>query len=167
VLPIGALGPLIGTPTWTWLPLLQKYLSHELVDSSLATNKAVKRDDADVPSHLWNQRCLLVLLHLGMALPILQEHLSNWVVHDITWELCAFLVCQHGLDWLVRLLCLHSYQFQERSAPARDPTRGESDELSERDGKLIEDVSAGVDILRQFAESDWWSWEDGSTLVFW
>ena len=87
--------------------------------------------------------------------------------HDITRELCAFLVCQHGLDWLARLLRLRSSKFYERSSPNAVRTRGQSDELSERDGELIEDVSAGVDVLRQFAESNWWSWEDGSTLVFW
>jgi hypothetical protein len=31
----------------------------------------------------------------------------------------------------------------------------------------MEDVSAGIDVLRRFADATWWSWEDGSTLVFW
>jgi hypothetical protein len=36
-----------------------------------------------------------------------------------------------------------------------DCVQGEADDVSERDVELMEDATAGVDILRQFSESNW------------
>jgi hypothetical protein len=44
----------------TWLPKLQHYLPHSWVDSSIVTDKAVKSDDADIPSQLWDVCCALI-----------------------------------------------------------------------------------------------------------
>jgi hypothetical protein len=57
----------------TWLPHLQKFLSHTWVDANLVTAKAVKRDNAGVPTHLWDKRCTLVLPHVGPALDRLRR----------------------------------------------------------------------------------------------
>jgi hypothetical protein len=82
VLPIGSLGPSVGTPTCTWLPSIQKYLSHEWVDSSLATDKVVKHDDADFPSHLW---CFLTSVRRSRFC----ENISPIVLPTISLESCV------------------------------------------------------------------------------
>jgi hypothetical protein len=57
----------------TWLPRLQRFLPHSWIDSALVTDKAPKRDDARVPTHLWDQRCSLVLPHTSPALETLRR----------------------------------------------------------------------------------------------
>jgi hypothetical protein len=43
------------------LPLIGKFLVHSWVYNALITEKAGKSDDADVPTHLWDQRIVQVL----------------------------------------------------------------------------------------------------------
>jgi hypothetical protein len=33
--------------------------------------------------------------------------------------------------------------------------------------ELLKDVVAGADAIARFADSDWWSWKQGSALFFW
>jgi hypothetical protein len=58
----------IPTSEQTWLPRLQKFLPHSWVNANLVTAKAVKQDNAGVPTHLWDKHCTLVLPHVGPAL---------------------------------------------------------------------------------------------------
>lgn len=39
----------------------QVFLTHAWVDANLVTDKAVKQDEARVPTHLWDKQCSLVL----------------------------------------------------------------------------------------------------------
>jgi hypothetical protein len=57
---------------WTWLPTIHKFFPHTWIDAGLVTEKAVKSDKAFVPTHLWDQRCAMVLLHVSLALDQLQ-----------------------------------------------------------------------------------------------
>jgi hypothetical protein len=57
--------------TKTWLPTLQKFLSHEWIDLEKVTDDAAKRDDAAAPVSLWNRRISLVL-------PCTDEDLDGW-----------------------------------------------------------------------------------------
>jgi hypothetical protein len=63
---------------FSWIPLIQKFLPHTWVDSGLVTAKAAKRDDAGVPTHLWDRRCSLVLPHTTPVLDNLRR-LIMWV----------------------------------------------------------------------------------------
>jgi hypothetical protein len=53
--------PAGGACDRSWLPSIHKFLSHAWIDAAIVTDKAAKRDDAGVPTHLWDQRCSLVL----------------------------------------------------------------------------------------------------------
>jgi hypothetical protein len=57
--------------TKTWLPTLQKFLSHEWIDLEKITDDAAKRDDAAAPVSLWNRRISLVL-------PCTDDNLDGW-----------------------------------------------------------------------------------------
>jgi hypothetical protein len=46
----------------TYLPSLERYLTHSWTDPSLVSTKAAKSDDAAVAFATWNQRILLVVL---------------------------------------------------------------------------------------------------------
>ena len=35
------------------------------------------------------------------------------------------------------------------------------------DGELLRDGEVGHDAILRFADANWWSWERGSTLLFW
>jgi hypothetical protein len=48
------------TPTSTWLPALQKFLLHSWIDKSTISSKAVKHDNAAVPTAMWDQRVTLL-----------------------------------------------------------------------------------------------------------
>jgi hypothetical protein len=48
----------------TWLPALGKFLPDAWSDETLISDKAAKADEAPVPSHLWDNRCKLVLPQL-------------------------------------------------------------------------------------------------------
>jgi hypothetical protein len=42
--------------TQTWLPSLQRFLSHDWIDLEKVTDVAAKHDDEAVPVSLWNRR---------------------------------------------------------------------------------------------------------------
>jgi hypothetical protein len=75
----------------TWLPLLQKFLPHSWIDSSVVTSKAAKRDDAAAPVHLWDARSLLVLPHMAPTLPILCGALMRQTAHALLTEFRFYL----------------------------------------------------------------------------
>jgi hypothetical protein len=33
--------------------------------------------------------------------------------------------------------------------------------------ELAKDASAGADLMGRFADADWWTWCQGSSLLFW
>jgi hypothetical protein len=53
----------------SWIPSLGRYLSHEWIDTSLVTIKAIKHDNASAPSHLWDARMTLLFPGCAKALP--------------------------------------------------------------------------------------------------
>jgi hypothetical protein len=62
----------------TWLPAVERFLPHTWVDASLVTDKAVKHDNADAPTHLWDARCALVCPGSEALLPVLRRGLHAW-----------------------------------------------------------------------------------------
>eukprot|EP00978_Attheya_sp_CCMP212_P015777 scaffold40823_cov60-Attheya_sp.AAC.5 len=57
-------------PTLTWLPALGMTLSHSWIDpQDMITDKAAKRDDAEVHTTLWDRRISLVLPHATLLAP--------------------------------------------------------------------------------------------------
>ena len=152
----------------TWLPGLRQFLSHDWIDGSVVTSKAAKRDDAAPPTHLWDGRCLLVLPHLAPALPILRTCLMLRTAFMLFKEFCGFMTLQYGPNWSVELSLLRKQQVHDRVPLARKRTRGVEEAVSKyMDGELLRDAEVGCDVLSRFADSSWWQWTRGSTLIFW
>jgi hypothetical protein len=59
----------------TWLPKLQRFLSHDWINDDYVTSKAAKSDAAEVPTALWDQRILLLLPWAKSILTFLRTRL--------------------------------------------------------------------------------------------
>jgi hypothetical protein len=90
--------------TRTWLSTVGRYLAHSWVDASIVTDKAVKRENADVPSQLWDTHCELIVPGIAHFLPQIRSWLLVKVGHCMMKEFCAFLRVQHGPDWAETLM---------------------------------------------------------------
>jgi hypothetical protein len=80
----------------TWLPTLQRFLCHSWVDATLVTAKAAKRDDAGVPTHLWDKRCSLVLPHVTPILDTLRRLILRVAVTHLWIEFHEYLTAVYG-----------------------------------------------------------------------
>jgi hypothetical protein len=88
----------------SWLPSIQRWLSHQWIDPELVTATAAKRDDACVPTSLWDAR--LTLLYPGVTRLHL-ETLRSWLLRrcrlNVTRSLLRFLRSQHSIGWALQL----------------------------------------------------------------
>lgn len=83
-------------------------------------------------------------------------------------EFCAFMRGHYGADWAFALKELRFKNVHDRVPLERKRTRGVEEELSRyQDGELLRDAEAGCDAISCLADSDWWAWQQGSTLFFW
>ncbi len=64
---------LAPVPLSTWLPDIDKQLSHSWIDITAVSAKAAKNDNLLVPTHMWDQRILLPLPHVEAGLPYLHS----------------------------------------------------------------------------------------------
>jgi hypothetical protein len=167
LLPPIALAPKSVTSNKTWLPRVQKFLSHDWIDASVVTSKGSKRNDAAPPTQLWDACCLLVFPHLASLLPLLWTCLMRRTVYCLFKEFCLFMHEHYGSNWASALVLLRSQQIQDR-IPERKRTRGVEEEVSKyMDGELLRDGEVGCDVLLRFTTATWWKWNGGSTLIFW
>jgi hypothetical protein len=83
-------------------------------------------------------------------------------------EFCLFLGEHYGSDWAATLTLLRAQQLHDLVPLERKCTRGVEEELSRyMDGELLRDSEVGRDAISRFADADWWTWKQGSTLFFW
>jgi hypothetical protein len=104
--------PLLASSDRTWLSALQRWLPHTWVDASLVTDKAVKHDNADAPTHLWDARCLSVCPTAEALLPLLRKWLHVWASRRMLREFRTFLRCKHGPEWSRQLTKTRRLQAQ-------------------------------------------------------
>jgi hypothetical protein len=173
-----SLPPKPSSNDFSWLHRIQKFLPHSWIDSALVTDKAAKRDDAGVPTHLWDRRCSLVFPHLAPTLPILRKWLMRAATTRLWAEFHTFLTDTHGAGWREELA---SYKLD--SARGRPPEGmrtmgvmkrnmkrkriGKEEKRTFARDELYKDVIAGTDAVSRFSEADWWAWKKGSALFFW
>jgi len=148
-------------PTSTWLPTLKMMLPHSWIDQDMVTDKAAKRDDAEVHITLWDRRITLVLPLAAPLLPLLRLFLHQYTRHRLAREFMSYLMKEYGPTWRVKLSC----QWGKR--PLKRQKGGLGGCKSVSDGELAKDFSIGTALLRQWAQSSWWAWNKGSTLIFW
>lgn len=125
-----------------------------LTDTSAASDdrnlKAVKSDDAEVPVRLWNNRIVngISSVTQDSALEILRNiFVMRWVRRRVFRTFARYMKRMHGINWAKRL------------------------KLVKRSGligsDLFKDGAVGVDALERVINASWWSWNFGSTLLFW
>lgn len=98
----------------SWLPNIQRYLSHDWIDASLA-ECSIKNDNALTPSHLWDMRLFLLYPEVQLHhLNILRSWLLGRIRRRLYLELICFLNQRHSSDWLPRLLKVRGTLLKER-----------------------------------------------------
>jgi hypothetical protein len=169
-----ALRSAVTTPaTRTWLPEVQRWLSHSWIPLSLITAKAAKHDEAAVTTSMWDQRILLVFPWAVSILAFLRQRLMCCLRIRLGREFRSFLREVHGSDWSVRLARCRAHSRRGRTRPYRGgvkfigPLVGHLSGPEEDWSELSRDVIVGTRVLSQLAQADWWNYTEGSTLIFW
>ena len=166
-------------PVETWLKSIGKTLPGSWIDDSLVTDKAAKEDKSLVPTALWDQRILLIWPHLSLLwLVWFRCRMLNVMMRAMYVEFTEFMGETHGEGWSTRLAYAKVAKAAKRVHRQSGGTAAESGvggEGLEEAGRceedaeleLLADAEAGRNVLRSFGASDWWSWKQGSTLIFW
>jgi hypothetical protein len=132
--------------TRSWLP-------HSWIDATVVTDRAVKRDDADVPSMLWDQRLMLLYPRCTCRhLDSLRTWALCWIVRrNLLRSFVCYLHATYGGSWSARL------------SRARMGSRLHGGKVSDKESDdLVTDVLLGSDVIRRFCWSSWWEWQHGS-----
>ena len=150
-----------GLHSRTWLSALQRFLPSEWVDDRLISSAAVKADNAQIATTMWDRRVSLVLPcsahHLSLIRSLL---LIRWRC-NITRSFLQYLHELYGQDWCAKLI-------QDRRLMVAQPQakRFKGGHCHTYVG-LLPDVDAGIKILHQVMAASWWEWTHGSSLFFW
>jgi hypothetical protein len=88
------------------LPELNKFLVYSCIDPDLISEKAVKADDADVATGMWDQRISLVLSVAVDAMNKIRTMILRRLCRRNTRSLISFLANVHGGDWMANISLL-------------------------------------------------------------
>lgn len=102
----------------TYLPKLKRFLSHDWVDTSIITAKALKADDAASPCRLWDARLELLFPGVTPYLETLRRAILGWIRRRLWREIRVYLSCTFNQDWALELYRLR------RQALLLGPQRG-------------------------------------------
>lgn len=114
----------------SWIPALKRWLPHSWIATEIVTPGAVKRDDADIPTHLWNKRLQLLYPRCSdQHLDQLRTFLLCKVVRRNVWRsFRCYLIDTYGINWADQLKALRSSQQSGGST-------------------LFHDVKCGIDVI--------------------
>lgn len=139
------------------LPLLGKPLPLSWIDPALITDKAVKADDAEIPSGTWDQRILLVFPHATEpALGVLRAWLKRVSLRRMAVEGLMYLKGRFGTMW---------WEFQETRQGGGRHIRQGAEPIPT--GRIDLEVTAIREALVRLDASTWWNWSGGSSLYHW
>jgi hypothetical protein len=74
-----------------WLPEIQRFICCDWINIDLITAKAARRDDAEIPTGLWDKRFSLVFLSINIALGALRRLAMRWLRRHATKCLHCYL----------------------------------------------------------------------------
>jgi hypothetical protein len=143
----------------TCLPELQVFLSHQWISSDLVTDKAAKRDDADVPVSLWNRRITFIFPHSQRAIDWLRTRLLLKSGRRLYLEFVHYLSSTYGCSWSMQLT-------HGRSLLSKGLSQSHSGGYTFFQSLHL-DALVGADCIQKYFNSTWWQWTRGSTLFFW
>lgn len=84
----------------SWLPSLNIWLPHTWASGS---HTVVKRDDAAVPCHLWDQRITLLFPHTASLLPFLRQLCLRRYRKNLFQDFRSYMADRYGANWVVLL----------------------------------------------------------------
>ena len=175
----------------TYLEKLKIVLPPTWKQDKLSTEKTAKSDDAEVDYSLWNDRILALWPMFGPALTSLRSLVMRYQKRKLFLEFCAYLHDTYGQvyeDYLEHYFLLYKglfifkraegVLFKESSALVRkssfdsqkSPFSKEtilSNLKTKRFSKLLQDIRYGTQALQSYLGADYFSWNKGSTLLFW
>lgn len=166
--------PLRVKSTSSWIPGLKRYLPKSWMNSETTSSKATKRDDAGIPTHMWDQRILLLWPWIGIFITFLRQRLMFVILRRLYLEFKVFMDKTHGINWSQKLNLLRRSRRKQREQGGRvehSETNREDKEQPRKPNsaneELLRDAEVGVSILNNWGDADWWTWKGGSTLIFW
>ena len=149
-----------GHPIELWKP---KYLKdpeeHDELDA--AHEKAVKSDDAEVNTDVWN----LMAVKLPQQVPTWLKKPDSWLILGSTFDPKT-----HGrfFDGLRSLMLRRFRRNVYKSFRSYIASTYSSEEIILRSSlDLRIDLEVGRDALQRAMETSFWTWNRGSTLFFW
>ena len=175
----------------TYLEKLKIVLPPTWKQDKLSTEKAAKSDDAEVDYSLWNDRILALWPMFGPALTSLRSLVMRYQKRKLFLEFCAYLHDTYGQvyeDYLEHYFLLYKglfifkraegVLFKESSALVRKSAFDSQKSLFSKEtilstlkrkrfSKLLQDIRYGTQALQSYLGSDYFSWNKGSTLLFW
>jgi hypothetical protein len=137
----------------TWLPSLHLYLPHDWIIPQLVTDKAAKRDDADVPVSLWDRRITLLFPSTGPVLERFRARLLLIRGRSLYKEFLSYLHDTYGASWCSQLCQYRTTSSVSGRAPARHPGGLTMSYQSGLDLHL--DCLAGIDAVAKFVTGSW------------
>ena len=159
--------------------------------NKLSTEKAAKSDDAAVDYSLWNDRILALWPMFKPALDSLRSLVMRYQKRKLFLEFCDYLHDTYGQvykDYLELHFLLYkglfnfkrakgvlfkesSVLFGKSSLDSQNPSFSKENILStlkgKRFNKLVHDIGCGTQALESYLAADYFSWNKGSTLLFW
>jgi hypothetical protein len=176
----------------TWLPCVQRELSHAWALANAVSAKALKADNAQIATGVWDKRVSLVLPwnHINMA-GLRRLVFGRWQ-RSLRREFHTCMCSAYGSAWLDRVLeCRRRgllLPAQRESSSPRSPQQGGNNgnnrgrlgnnglsrsskrankAISGSEAHLIKDAKIGCEALEHVLDSTWWEWTNGSGLLFW
>jgi hypothetical protein len=179
----------------TWLPCIQRELSHAWALADAVSAKALKADNAQIATGMWDKRVSLVLPwnHTNMA-GLRRLVFGGWQ-RTLRREFQTCMCSTSGSAWLDRVLecrrrALLPPAQREFSSPrslqqgggggvgnsegrlgnnglSRSSKRANKAKSESEEAHLIKDAKIGCEALEHVLDSTWCEWTNGSGLLFW
>ena len=181
----------------TYLENLKLILPPAWKQNKRSTEKAAKSDDAEVDYSLWNDRILSIWPVFRAALTPLRALVMRYQKRKLYLEFRSYLRSTYSqvyLDYLKLRFSLYRVLFSTKRAKGglfKDlltqssvamTKKSKNDHLSKSNtnllhfssqlqmkkfDKLSQDIIHGTQSLKSYLGSDYFSWSNGSTLLFW
>lgn len=97
---------------------------------------------------------------------LLREALLRKQKYDFTKSFLGYCKKTYGLGWVYELEEYRAYLKRRTKGSMRKRKRGLGGHRKNM-RELHKDVLAGVEAMRRYVNSEWWDWNQGSTLHFW
>ena len=151
-----SLPPIYQDEGYTYLPVLNMRLPHQWYQQESISISAVKHDNADVVNAIWDQRITLLFTTCSAThLNTLRKFLLQVMYRKLFLEFRRFIL--HKYNNVLYLGTLHGWKLNKGGV-------GMDHDITSAFSK---DMQAGRDVLSAYLNSNFMTWDRGSTLIFW